>query len=104
MKKTLFICAAWLSLRVATAQETVYPAKEQKGLLFIKNGTVHVGNGQVLENATIEVRDGKITKVGSNIAIPAQPSYKYIHTCLDHGHKLGMLEIEAEDADEHDNH
>ncbi len=34
--------------------------------------------------------------------IPAQPSYKYIHTCLDHGHKLGMLEIEAEDAD-HDN-
>lgn len=71
MKKTLFICAAWLSLSVATAQETVYPAKEQKGLLFIKNGTVHVGNGQVIENATIEVRDGKITKVGSNIAIPA---------------------------------
>lgn len=34
--------------------------------------------------------------------VPAQPSYKYIHTCLDHGHKLGILEIEAEDAD-HDN-
>lgn len=27
---------------------------------------------------------------------PFTPSYKFIHTCLDHGHKLGMLEIEEE--------
>ncbi|TAF54242.1 MAG: amidohydrolase [Sphingobacteriia bacterium] len=32
---------------------------------------------------------------------PFTPSYKYIHTCLDHGHKLGMLEIDIEDADDH---
>jgi imidazolonepropionase-like amidohydrolase len=37
-----------------------------------------------------EKREGRPT-------IPAQPSYKYIHTCLDHGHKLGMLEIEEEE-------
>jgi imidazolonepropionase-like amidohydrolase len=53
-----------------TAQENIYPAKEYKGLLFIKNGTVHVGNGQVLENTTIEVREGKIHRMGQNLAIP----------------------------------
>lgn len=60
-----------LLLSSAQAQETVYPAKEQKGLLFIKNGTVHTGNGQVLEGVTIQVRDGRIEKVGKDIPIPA---------------------------------
>lgn len=35
--------------------------------------------------------------------IPATPSYKYVHTCLDHSHKLGMLEIEAEEETYGDN-
>ena len=30
--------------------------------------------------------------------IPAMPSYKLVSTCLDHGHKLGMLEVEAEEG------
>ncbi len=34
--------------------------------------------------------------------IPAMPSYKYINTCLDHGHKLGILEVDAHDIE--DNH
>ena len=55
----------------AFAQENVYPAKEYKGLLFIKNGNIHVGNGQVIENGTIKVNNGKIEEVGTNIAIPA---------------------------------
>jgi imidazolonepropionase-like amidohydrolase len=29
--------------------------------------------------------------------IPAQPSYKFVHTCGDHSHKMGLLEL-----DEHD--
>lgn len=49
------------------AQEVIYPAKENKGLIYITNGTVHVGNGTVLENATVEINGGKITKVGTNI-------------------------------------
>lgn len=53
------------------AQDDVYPAKEYKGLLFIKNGTVHVGNGQVIENATIQINNGKIEKIGPNLPIPA---------------------------------
>jgi imidazolonepropionase-like amidohydrolase len=71
MRKLFSLIISMAVMANAIAQETVYPAREYKGLLFIKNGTVHVGNGQVLENATIEIRNGKITKVGTNIAIPA---------------------------------
>jgi len=35
------------------------------------NATIHVGNGKVIENGTIKIRDGKIEEVGANIAIPA---------------------------------
>jgi len=55
----------------AIAQETVYPAKEYKGLIFITGGTVHVGNGQVLENTTIKINNGKIVEVGQNIPVPS---------------------------------
>jgi len=49
------------------AQEVIYPAKENKGLIYITNGTVHVGNGTVLQNATVEINGGKITNVGTSI-------------------------------------
>lgn len=58
------IAALFLLLGFAKAQETIYPARDNKGRFFITNGTVHVGNGQVLENATIEVNNGKIVKIG----------------------------------------
>ena len=54
----------------STAQDDVYPAKPYRGLLFITNATVHVGNGQVVENGTVEVNDGKIVRVGRDIPIP----------------------------------
>ncbi len=72
MKKIIFIFSTVLLLSVmATAQETVYPAKEQKGIFFIKNGTIHIGNGTVLENATIKINNGKIEEVGTLINIPS---------------------------------
>lgn len=42
-------------------------------------------------------------KRGGRPTMPATPSYKYVHTCLDHSHKLGMLEIEAEEETHADN-
>ena len=72
MKKILFIQLFVLSIiSLVKAQDDVYPAKEYKGLLFIKNATIHVGNGQVIENGTIQVNNGKIEKLGQDIAIPA---------------------------------
>lgn len=71
MKKYTTILAALLVSLSSLAQETVYPAPAYKGMLFIKNGTVHVGNGQVLENTTIQINNGKIEKIGANLPIPA---------------------------------
>lgn len=70
MRKIFLAIAALFSV-AANAQETVLPAKEQKGLMFIKNATIHVGNGKVIENGIIKIKDGKIEEVGTNIAIPA---------------------------------
>ena len=52
------------------AQDDIYPAKPYPGLLFIRNATIHVGNGQVIENGTIEVNGGKIVRVGKDISVP----------------------------------
>ncbi len=60
-----------LFLGNAFSQETVYPAPAQKGNFYIKGGTVHVGNGQVISNATIQVTDGKIVAIGSTLSIPS---------------------------------
>jgi imidazolonepropionase-like amidohydrolase len=44
-------------------------------------------------------------KRGGGAVVPFTPSYKYISTCLDHGHKLGMLEIDADEEEQtHANH
>lgn len=76
MKKILINISAFLFLIAGTvkAQETVYPANEYNGKLYITNGTVHVGNGTVLENATIEVNNGKIVRVGTDISVSKDDS------------------------------
>jgi imidazolonepropionase-like amidohydrolase len=72
MKKILNLLAALLFFAPFTrAQDDVYPAKPYAGLLFIRNGTIHVGNGQVIEGGTIEVNNGKIVRVGKDLPIPA---------------------------------
>jgi imidazolonepropionase-like amidohydrolase len=70
MRKIFLAITACFSL-LANAQETVLPAKPQKGLIFIKNATIHVGNGKVIENGTIKIKDGKIEEVGANLPVPA---------------------------------
>lgn len=52
---------------IARAQDDVYPAKPYMGRLFITGGTIHVGNGQVIDNGTIEIDEGKIVRVGAGI-------------------------------------
>jgi len=71
MKQIHFILGTLLITIISFAQETVYPAKENKGSTFIKNATIHVGDGKVIENGTIKISNGKIEQVGTNIPIPA---------------------------------
>jgi len=63
----IFTALLLLALTATRAQDDVPPAKPYLGRLFITGGTVHVGNGQVLENATIEVNNGKIVKIGADV-------------------------------------
>src|SRR5688572_22886007 len=67
MKKIFFSILFLSAVIKLSAQETVYPAPRQMGTTIITNATVHVGNGQVLTNASIEIKDGKITQVGTGI-------------------------------------
>lgn len=71
MKRLLIIITLAISLGQAQAQEDVYPVKASTGLVFITNATIHVGNGQVIENGTIKINNGKIEQVGANIPVPA---------------------------------
>lgn len=70
MKNLLFIFLLFFA-SATIAQPTVYPAPANKGLIAIKNATIHVGNGTVIENGTILIRDAKIEKVGTSVDIPA---------------------------------
>lgn len=69
MKKIVFSLLSFCFL-LANAQETVYPAPKQTQPVAITGATVHIGNGQVLNNATVVMVDGKITAVGTNVTIP----------------------------------
>lgn len=69
-KNIMTMMGACLISAASLAQENIYPAPEYKGLLFIKNATVHVGNGQVLQNTTIQISNGKIEKIGQNLPVP----------------------------------
>ena len=53
------------------SQANILPAPPQKGMMYIKNATIHVGNGTVIENGAIQIRDGKIEKVGKDVTVPA---------------------------------
>lgn len=74
----MFLAALSLLSLVASAQDDVYPAKDYKGKLYITGGTIHIGNGQVIENGTIAVDNGKIVEVGQHITVPSGSDVKVV--------------------------
>lgn len=71
MKKYLIVFIINIVAGAGFAQDNVYPAPAQGSPIFIKNATVHVGNGQVLNNTTIMLNNGKIEKIGVDLPIAA---------------------------------
>jgi imidazolonepropionase-like amidohydrolase len=68
---SILLLSLALLTKVTSAQETIYPVGPQQGTTAITHATVHVGNGTVLNDATIVFEKGKITAVGTGITAPA---------------------------------
>jgi len=66
-----------LSTVLTYGQATISPAKPQSGPIVVTGATIHVGNGQVIDNGYIAFDKGKITAVGSGSA-PAISGAKVI--------------------------
>ncbi len=64
MKKILITLTVLFAIGKTNAQETIYPAPAQTGNIVLTHATIHIGNGQVLQDAMILFRDGKIVSVG----------------------------------------
>jgi len=60
----ILVLLNFLSPKLAFSQVPT-PAKEHKGYLMIKGGTIHVGNGEVINDGLILINNGKIEKVGT---------------------------------------
>lgn len=72
MKKLTYIIAG-LSIvaSAAFAQPNISPAKPQLGTIAIVGGTIHIGNGKVIQNGTIVFSKGTIISVSEGKAVPA---------------------------------
>jgi len=71
MKRIIFSILFSCALIGVSAQETVYPAGPQTQPIALTNGTIHVGNGQVIEKGTVIFDKGKITAVSASATPPA---------------------------------
>lgn len=68
MKKIQIILLLLLTTYLVRAQETIYPAPPQTQAIALTNATIHIGNGQVIQNGTIVFNNGKITDVGAGVS------------------------------------
>ena len=53
------------------SQPTNYPAPVNSDICFIIHATIHVGNGKIINDGTIQINKGKIEKIGIGIPVPA---------------------------------
>ncbi len=71
MKKFIYQFIVFnIAAQAAFAQATISPAKPQPGTIAIVGGTIHIGNGNVIQNGTIIFSNGKITAVKEGVAVP----------------------------------
>ena len=64
MKKVILNISLLFAVSLLHAQETVYPAQPQSQNIVLTHATIHIGNGNVINDGMILFRDGKIISVG----------------------------------------
>ncbi|MEJ0056403.1 MAG: hypothetical protein WDN75_12565 [Bacteroidota bacterium] len=70
MKKYILSIALIAAAAFVFGQANIVPAKPQTKTIAIFGGTIHVGNGQVIENGTVVFSKGKIISVTAGKNIP----------------------------------
>ncbi|WP_340199152.1 amidohydrolase family protein [Ascidiimonas sp. W6] len=109
MKKYLYNLLFFLFLfNIGTAQQT--PALPQTESILIEGATIHIGNGEVINNGAVGFKDGKITYVGkasnantSNYLKIVEASGKHIYPgFIGMNTTLGLVEIDAVRATDDD--
>jgi imidazolonepropionase-like amidohydrolase len=101
MKKITIYLSFLCSTFTAIAQQT--PAPEQTQTILIMGGTAHLGNGTVVENSLISIKDGKIASISDGtFAKPAKhdividASGKHIYPgFIAPNATLGLVEVDA---------
>lgn len=94
---TLFFSIQFLQAQVPT------PAKPQATAIVLKGATIHIGNGQVVENGAIAFDKGKITFVGKQADLKLSGNEMVVEVegrqvypgLIAPGTILGLVEIEA---------
>ncbi len=100
MFKNLFLSAALVTSVFSIQAQNPSPVGKQTEEFLIKNATIHVGNGKVLENSSVLVENGKITQVGPNITTGYKEIYdasgKHVYPGLIlTSTTLGITEVDA---------
>lgn len=67
MKKLLFLFSIIISVP-SFSQSNVLPAPAQNGTIALTHATIHVGNGDIVNDGTIVFSNGKIISVNNNAA------------------------------------
>ena len=73
--KLKFFLLAWLCFGLSLHSQEYFPkndgiSNERNSHTAFTGATIHVSPNEVLENATLLIKNGKVVAVGSNIAIP----------------------------------
>lgn len=103
MKKIFFYTLCILIVTNISAQETMLPALPQKETIALTNATIHVGNGQVINNGTVVFKNGKITEAAANASTSGAKiidcSGKHIYPGLIlSASQLGLVEVPSNRA------
>src|ERR1700751_4128516 len=67
MKKVIW-CFLPLLVVKTFSQPNVLPAPAQSGAMALTHATIHVGNGDVIDDATIVFANGRITAIGKSVS------------------------------------
>ncbi len=105
IKQSLTITFSFFIFHFSFGQSDVpAPAPKQSQSIYLTHATIHVGNGKVLQNATIAFENGRITLIAENPAFKTDETMGKIIDCtgkhiypgvIAPNTKIGLAEIEA---------